>query len=161
LAGGEAPLKGVETHLTALDGNEAQYKKSDKRGIVEFRDVKPGRYLFQVQTRGYIPLRLTLDVKDDIQLTRVLLKTADFEKLEQQAAEAMQQGQPGATIEPLLLLLKGYPEDAHRVALAYGHLGRYEEALQAIHRAIELDPGNAALKDVQAVLKNNAGAQPR
>jgi tetratricopeptide (TPR) repeat protein len=234
----QAPLKGVETRLTPLDGGDAQYKKSDKGGVVEFRDVKPGRYLLQAQTGGYIPLRLTLDVKEDVQLTRILLKKPDFEKLEQQAAEALQEEKPEAAISPLLSLLESYPEDAllhdklarayasaldgekalreageaarldvqlvstqaevkailvresgrqalrqrdfkkaitqfeslktadpkdatayHGLALAYGHLGRYDEALQAIQRAIELDPGNTALKDIQATLKSNAGAR--
>lgn len=236
----QAPLKGVETRLTGPDRGQPQYKKSDKRGMVEFRDLRPGRFLFQAQAGGYLPLRLTLEVKDDTQLTRVLLKRAEFEKLEQQAAADMQQGKPEGAIDPLLSLLKSYPEDAllhdklarayaaaadtdkavveadeaarldaqfastraevkatvlresgrralrqrdfkkaiaefealkaaapndatayHGLALAYGHLARYQEALQAIQRAIELDPGNAALKDVQAILRNNAGAQPR
>jgi tetratricopeptide (TPR) repeat protein len=236
----ENPLKGVEMRLTALEGGEPQYKKSDKRGMVEFHDIKPGRHLFQAQASGYMPLRLTLNVEEHTQLTRVLLKTGDFEKLEQQAAGALEQGKPEAAIESLLSLLNSYPEDAvlhdklaraygaalnmdkavaeadeaarldvqfastkaevkaailresgrqalrqrdfkkaisefealktdapndmaayHGLALAYGHSGRYKEALQAIRRAIELDPNNAALKDVEAVLLNNAGAKPR
>src|SRR5207247_10491801 len=74
----ENPLKGVEMRLTALEGGEPQYKKSDKRGMVEFHDIKPGRHLFQAQASGYMPLRLTLNVEEHTQLTRVLLKTGDF-----------------------------------------------------------------------------------
>jgi predicted Zn-dependent protease len=84
-----------------------------------------------------------VEFRDDIQLTRVLLKTADFEKLEQQAAEAMQQGQPGAAIEQLLLLLKSYPEDA----LLHDKLARaYAAALDTQKALVESDEARGLMR---------------
>ena len=53
------------------------------------------------------------------------------------------------------------PEDplAYRgLALSYGHLGRFKEALEAVNRAIELDPSDAQLALIKNTLENNAAA---
>ena len=53
------------------------------------------------------------------------------------------------------------PEDpvAHQgLALSYGHLGRFKEAVEAVNRAIELDPNNAQLVAIKNALESNAAA---
>ena len=53
------------------------------------------------------------------------------------------------------------PEDplAYRgLALSYGHLGRFKEALEAVNRAIELDPSDTQLALIKNTLENNAAA---
>jgi tetratricopeptide (TPR) repeat protein len=42
------------------------------------------------------------------------------------------------------------------LALSYGHLGRFKEALAAVDRAIELDPGNPQLAVIKSALESNA-----
>ena len=43
------------------------------------------------------------------------------------------------------------------LALTYGHLGRIDEALAAIGRAMELDPDNSQLAEIRRVLRGAAG----
>ncbi len=43
------------------------------------------------------------------------------------------------------------------LALAYGHQGKLEEALDAIGRAVELDPDNPSFQKIKEVLEINAG----
>jgi tetratricopeptide (TPR) repeat protein len=45
----------------------------------------------------------------------------------------------------------------HGLALAYGHLGRFKEALEAIDQAIKLKPGDANLPAIKKALEANAG----
>ena len=50
------------------------------------------------------------------------------------------------------------PQDAaayEGLALAYGHQGEFGKALDAIKRALELDPDNAALKKIETILEAN------
>ena len=47
------------------------------------------------------------------------------------------------------------------LALSYGHLGRFKEALAAVDRAIELDPSNPQLAVIKSALENNAAAESR
>lgn len=54
------------------------------------------------------------------------------------------------------------PEDplAYRgLALSYGHLGRFKEALEAVNRAIELDPSDSQLVQIKNTLENNAAVK--
>ena len=44
------------------------------------------------------------------------------------------------------------------LALSYGHLGRFKEALAAVDRAIELDPSDPQLAVVKGALERNAAA---
>ena len=44
------------------------------------------------------------------------------------------------------------------LALSYGHLGRFEEALEAVNGAIELDPSNSQLAAIKRTLENSAAA---
>ncbi len=44
------------------------------------------------------------------------------------------------------------------LALSYGHLGRFKEAVEAVNRAIELDPSNTQLAVIKSTLENNAAA---
>ena len=51
------------------------------------------------------------------------------------------------------------PQEAHGhycLALAYGNTGRHKEGLQAINRALELDPGNPDYQQIQGILERNA-----
>jgi tetratricopeptide (TPR) repeat protein len=45
----------------------------------------------------------------------------------------------------------------HGLALAYGHMGRFKEALQAIDEAIKLRPNDANLPAIKQALEANAG----
>ena len=47
------------------------------------------------------------------------------------------------------------------LALTYGHLGMLDRALEAIRRAVELDPDNSQLREVQRVLEGAAGGPYR
>ena len=54
------------------------------------------------------------------------------------------------------------PEDplAYRgLALSYGHLGRFKEALEAVNRAIELDSSDTQLVQIKDTLENNAAVK--
>ncbi len=51
------------------------------------------------------------------------------------------------------------PAGFHGLALAYGHAGRFKEALASVDRAIELDPDNEALPQIRTVLEINSQAQ--
>lgn len=48
----------------------------------------------------------------------------------------------------------------HGLALAYGHQGKVKPALEAINRAVELDPDNAELRKIQDVIKAGAATSP-
>ncbi len=48
----------------------------------------------------------------------------------------------------------------HGLALAYGHQGKAKRALQAINRAVELDPDNAALRKIQDVIRAGTATAP-
>ena len=43
------------------------------------------------------------------------------------------------------------------LALTYGHLGMLDQALEAIQEALDLDPDNPQLLEIQRVLKGAAG----
>ena len=43
------------------------------------------------------------------------------------------------------------------LALTYGHLGRLDQALEAIEKAVELDPDNPQLAEIRRVLEGAAG----
>lgn len=76
--------------------------------------------------------------------------------------QALQQFDLGGAVEAFETLRELAPEDAlahEGLALAYGHLGRLEEALRAIRTAIELDPDNPKLSEILDVLEG-AGAGP-
>lgn len=54
------------------------------------------------------------------------------------------------------------PEDPlayQGLALSYGHLGRFKEALEAVNRAIELDPSDSQLVMIKNTLENNAAVK--
>ncbi len=56
-------------------------------------------------------------------------------------------------------LVKLAPQDAkgyYGLALAYGHQERFEQALPAINKALELDPQNDSYRQVKAVLEAHA-----
>jgi tetratricopeptide (TPR) repeat protein len=61
--------------------------------------------------------------------------------------------------EALASLVKIAPQDAkayYGLALAYGHQEKFQLALPAINRAVELDPQNATYRQVKAVLEAHA-----
>ena len=45
------------------------------------------------------------------------------------------------------------------LALAYGHQGKYPQALAAISKALELEPGNLSFQKVKTILETNAGTK--
>jgi tetratricopeptide (TPR) repeat protein len=47
----------------------------------------------------------------------------------------------------------------YALALAYGHQGKYTEALMAINKALELAPQNESYLKVKGILETNAGAK--
>jgi len=140
---------------------EPLYRKSDKRGVARFDDVKPGSYTLQAQAGGYMPLRLTVEVPGAGPLSRVLLKKSEFEKTEQQAQQALQAGNFQEAIGPLGKLLESYPEDAvvlDRLARAYAELPDREKAVATAERAARLDTQFAASPaQVNRIALRNSG----
>jgi tetratricopeptide (TPR) repeat protein len=161
------PLKDVETRLLArADSDEAkdatQYQKSDKAGLVRFKSLDSGEYLFQAQKNGYVPLRLTLDVTADAKRTHVLLKTSQFEKLEEQAAEFREEGRIQESIVVLENLLESYPEDGllhNRLAFQYADLPDPDKALAEAQLAAGYDAQFASSPDEVGKILLRASAQ--
>ena len=50
------------------------------------------------------------------------------------------------------------PEAFYGLALAYGHQGKYDEALKYIDQAIKLKPGDSGFTEVKRILEHNAAA---
>ena len=74
--------------------------------------------------------------------------------------KALQERDLKTAVERFTALRKLDPQDpaAHEgLALAYGHQGKLEEALQAIRRALEIDPGNPSFQKIREILEVNAG----
>ncbi len=74
--------------------------------------------------------------------------------------KALQERDFKTAVERFTALRKLDPQDpaAHEgLALAYGHQGKLEEALQAIRRALEIDPGNPSFQKIREILEVNAG----
>ncbi len=245
---GADPLENVETQLTFLDAEdldaedeeapEEHYAMSDKKGRIEFEGLQPGSYMLRAQLEGYMPLKVMIETPAAEPLHRVFLKEREFEDLEKQAVESLNEGDFEAAIQGLGRLSSHYPEDAalhdnlarayagvldekkavaeaeraaeldpafsstknevqqvmlrtlgakalkerdfktaverfnalkeldpqnaaaHQgLALAYGHQGKLDQALQAIGRALELDPDNPSFKRIKEILEVNAGAR--
>jgi tetratricopeptide (TPR) repeat protein len=149
------PIKDVETRLlaradSAKEKNGTQYQKSNQAGIVRFESLEPGEYLFQAQKNGYVPLWLKLDLTADAKRTQVLLKTSQFEKLEEQAAGLREEGSIQESIEVLEGLLRNYPEDGllhNRLAFQYADLPDPEKALAEAQLAAGCDAQFASSPD--------------
>ena len=89
-----------------------------------------------------------LEIRRFILVTRgdKALQSLDFPK----AAEAFES------------LVKIAPQDAkayYGLALAYGHQEKFQQALPAINKALELDPQNSSYRQVKTVLEAHAAGQ--
>ncbi len=216
---------------------EPLYRKSGDDGIVEYPQLLPGKYIFEAQLKGYIPMKRVVAAGVDTSLQRTFLKTGEFERLERKALKEMDAGRFEDAVEGLETLVGHYPEDAvlhdalarayaglhdlekalaaarlaqehnperfpdsekaiqrtilqrqgeealqayefeaaeavfrelreiapeepiayEGLAIACGHQGKLDEAMEAIKRAIELDPDNPKLKEIRGVLENAVG----
>lgn len=63
------------------------------------------------------------------------------------------------SFDKLVMLDPNNAEGYYGLALAYGHLENYKQALPAINRALALDPQNNAYLKVKEVLEKGAGAK--
>lgn len=80
----------------------------------------------------------------------------------EQGQEALQKRDFSKAADVLGNLVKEDPENAQAyegLALAYGHQEKYQQALTAINRALELDPKNDTYMKVKKILETNAGAK--
>ena len=233
------PLESVETRLVRLDAEEENekrgtYRQSDPEGRLEYGGLQPGSYLFQAQLKGFMPLRMIVQMPATEHLHRVLLRRKEFDDAEKTALQSLNSQDFEKAVQGLETLAGHYPEDAtlhdnlarayagaldekkalaaadkaanldpdfsstrntvrklmlrasgqnalrerdfetaaerfnalkeldpenpaayEGLALAYGHQGEFGKALHAIRRALELDPENAALRKIEAILEAN------
>ena len=80
--------------------------------------------------------------------------------LRSRGEQALQGFNLNAALDAFESLTEIAPEDPlayEGLALTYGHLGRIDEALEAVGRALELDPDNPELGEIRRVLKGAAG----
>ena len=98
------------------------------------------------------------------------LDPEQFKSLEKQVAswisfsegkDLLEQKQFPKAVAALTEATDGDPTNAeafYGLALAYGHQGKYDEALKYIDQAIKLKPGETAFTDVKKILEHNAQA---
>lgn len=75
----------------------------------------------------------------------------------EQALQGFDFGAARDAFEALREIAPDDPVAYEGLALTYGHLGLVDRALEAIQKAIDLDPGNPQLPEIQRVLKGAAG----
>ncbi len=71
----------------------------------------------------------------------------------------LEQKQFPKAVASLTEATQGDPSNAeafYGLALAYGHQGRYEDALKSIDEALKLKPGESAFTEVKKILEHNA-----
>lgn len=236
------PLGNVEARLMAVGNEDAAdlpplYRKSDKKGVVQFPELLPGEYMLDAQLRGYVSISQRVTAGQDFHVHRTLLRKNEFERIERRARQDLDASEFLSAAKGIESLLEFYPEDAflhdtlarayaglddearaleeariaarldpesyggadlrvqtmllrsrgeqalqgfdlkaaldafvslkelapddpvvyEGLALTYGHLGRIDEALAAVARAMELDPDNPQLAEIQRVLAGAAG----
>ncbi len=160
------PLESVETQLIFLDAEdekegEANYRKSDTEGRVEFRGLRPGSYMVQAQLKGYMPFKVMIKMQAAEHLHKVLLKQEEFEDLEKKVLESLNNQDFETAIQGLERLLNHYPEDAtlhDNLARAYAGMLDEKQALAEAERAGELDPGFSSTKnEVQQLILRTSG----
>ncbi len=89
--------------------------------------------------------------------TREEVQAVLFRNLGEQALKERDFKTAVARFEALREIDPDNYEAYHGLALAYGHLGRMDEAIEAIDRAIELAPGNSDLVLIKQAIEINAG----
>ena len=163
------PLKNVETRLTAIQTDSLEplpplYRKSTDEGTVEYPELLNGQYVLEVQLRGYVPFRKVVTAGVDSGLSRTLLKTNEFERVEKQAHRALDEGEYLEAIDGLSRLASHYPEDAvlhDGLARAYAGLLDGQKALEEARLAASLDPEvfSDAERRIRKMILRNEGEQ--
>ncbi len=77
-------------------------------------------------------------------------------------AKALRERDFKTAVERFNALKELHPQSAaahEGLALAFGHQGKLDQALQAIGRALELDPDNPSFKRIKEILEVNAGTR--
>lgn len=88
----------------------------------------------------------------DVRVQRMLLSSRGEQALQSFDLDAARDA-----FEALGEIAPDDPVAFEGLALTYGHLGMVDRALEAIQKAIELDPDNPQLSEIQRVLKGAAG----
>ena len=160
------PLESVETRLLPLDREDEkakreEYRKSDPEGRLEYSDLQPGSYLFQAQLKGFMPLRMIVQMPAAEQLHRVLLRKKEFDASEKTALESLNSQDFEKAVQGLETLAGHYPGDAtlhDHLARAYAGMLDEKKALAAADKAANLDPGFSSTRnEVRKLMLRTSG----
>ena len=137
------------------------YAKSDRKGLLTFLDLRPGSYLLQAQIKGYLPLKMHVEVPSKGTVTRILLREKEFKNLENQAIAALDGSEYNTAIRGFENLAAYYPLDPalrDNLARAYASILDEERALSEADLAAQFDPEFASTRhEVKRILCRNAG----
>ncbi len=95
------------------------------------------------------------EIKEPEKIEQEVMAGVNFEE----GRMALEKRDFGKAISSMKEALKAEPDNAdacHALALAYGHLGNYPEAIKNINEALRLRPGDANFKQVKGLLEHNA-----
>ena len=160
------PLESVETRLVRLDGEEEKeqretYRQSDPEGRLEYSGLQPGSYLFQAQLKGFMPLRMIVQMPAAEPLHRVLLRRKEFDDAEKTALQSLNGQEFEKAVQGLETLVGHYPEDATlhvHLARAYAGMLNVKKAFAAADKAANLDPGfNSTRNEIRKLMLRTSG----
>ena len=160
------PLESVETRLVRLDGKEEKekretYRQSDPEGRLEYSGLQPGSYLFQAQLKGFMALRMIVQMPAAEHLHRVLLRRKEFDGAEKTALQSLNSQDFEKAVQGLETLVGHYPEDAtlhDHLARAYAGMLNVKKAFAAADKAANLDPGFSSTRnEVRKLMLRTSG----
>jgi tetratricopeptide (TPR) repeat protein len=154
-------LKNVEVQLTIVGTEAHQFDKSDRSGDAVFIGLKSGSYELRAQLRDRMPTKREVQITGDQALDLSLITQKEFDRIEKEASDAVENGQFSNALSGLEKLIADYPDDAslhQSLGLAYAVLQQEEKALAEASKAAKLDPQFGSSRDVvQGLLLRERG----
>ncbi len=142
------PIPNVKIILTLISRNYSFDFKANKKGKFYRRGIEPGKYMLDVDVKGYKPFKQQIyisagqEYKMDIIMAKALKIIVTKDKFDQ-GVQFYQQGKFEEAIEAfedVIINKPDFAEGYYNLGMACLRQGDPERAIEVIHKAIELKP---------------------
>ncbi len=147
------PIPNVKIILTLIARNSSFDFKANKKGKFYRRGIEPGKYMLDVNVKGYKPFRqqIYISAGQEYKMDIVMAKSVSDEELKiietknkfDQGVQFYQQGKFEEAIEAFEGVITNKPDFAegyYNLGMACLRQGDPDRAIEVIHKAIELKP---------------------